>query len=366
MSKLTQAVMFDCLLAANVTSAAELAGNSLHWEKLPPVPNPAGLASPYAGVSEGALLVAGGANFPDAPPWAGGRKRWYDVVYVLPDPQGHWREVGKLVRPMGYGVSATAPGGVVCAGGSDFTRHYRDVFLLRLAGGSLETKPLPALPRPMANGCGAMLDSVLYVAGGIEEPNSTNALRTFWSLDLAALAPAWRELEPWPGPGRMLAVAAVQAGAFYLFSGTSLSGDAEGKPVRRYLTDAFRYRPGSGWKQLSDIPRPAAAAPSPAPVLETSHVLILSGDDGTKLGFQPPDKHPGFAKDVLAYHPASNTWTNAGGVPVTQVTVPTVAWRGRHVIPNGEIRPGVRTAEVWSLSLSRAGTTPSGAAKTTR
>ena len=43
-----------------------------------------------------------------------------------------------------------------------------------------------------------------------------------------------------------------------------------------------------------------------------------------------------------------------GEVPTTQVTVPAVAWRGRHVIPNGEIRPGVRTPEVWSFSLDRA------------
>ena len=300
MSKRTQVLVLDCLLAA-LGGAAELSGGGLHWEKLPPLPNPAGLGSPYAGVSDGTLLVAGGANFPEAPPWAGGKKRWYDTVYALSEPQGDWKEVGKLPRPMGYGVSVTAPGGVVCAGGSDLERHYRDVFLLRLAGGSLETKVLPPLPRPMANGCGAISGKVLYIAGGIEEPNSTNTLHTFWALDLAAAAPAWRELEPWPGPGRMLSVAAVQGGAFYLISGTSLSGDAEGKPVRRYLTDAYSYRPGSGWKRLADIPRPAVAAPSPAPVLEKAQILVLSGDDGTKLGFQPLDQHPGFAKDVLAY-----------------------------------------------------------------
>ncbi len=170
---------------------------------------------------------------------------------------------------------------------------------------------------------------MLYIAGGIEEPNSTNTLRTFWALDLAAATPSWRELEPWPGPGRMLAVTAVQDGAFYLISGTELSGDAEGKPVRRYLTDVYRYRPGSGWKRVADIPRPAVAAPSPAPVLETSHILVLSGDDGTKLGFKPPDRHPGFAKDVLAYNPAADSWTAMGEVPVTQVTVPAVAWHGQ-------------------------------------
>ena len=349
MAKRTQAVVLDCLLAAQVGGAAELSAKALRWEKLPPLPKHAALGWPYAGVTEGALLVAGGANFPEAPPWAGGKKHWYDTVYALPDPQGSWKKVGKLIRPMGYGVSATAPRGVVCAGGSDLTRHYRDVFLLRLAGGRLETEVLPPLPRPMANGSGAIMGNVLYLAGGIEAPDSTNTTHTFWSLDLAAAAPKWRELEPWPGPGRMLAVAAVSEGAFYLISGVSLSGDAEGKPARRYLTDAYSYRPGSGWKQLPNIPRAAAAAPSPAPLLGTSQVLVLSGDDGTKVGFQPPEQHPGFTTDVLAYHTSSNTWAKAGEVPVTQLTVPVVAWRGQYVIPNGEIRPGVRTPDVWSL-----------------
>jgi N-acetylneuraminate epimerase len=354
MSGRTRSLVLDCLLATQVGGAVELSATELRWEKLPPVPDRAGLGSPYAGVSDGTLLVAGGANFPDAPPWAGGRKRWYDAVYALAKPKGSWKQVGKLPRPMGYGVSVTAPAGVVCAGGSDLERHYQDVFLLRLTRRKLDTRMLPPLPRPMANGCGAMLGSVVYVAGGIEEPASTNALQTFWALDLAAAAPAWRELEPWPGPGRMLAVAAAADGAFYLISGTSLSGDAEGKPVRRYLTDVYRYRPGSGWKQVADIPRPAVAAPSPAPVLQGSRILVLSGDDGSKAGFQPPDQHPGFARDILAYDMASNTWMKLGEVPCTQVTVPTVAWRGRHVIPNGEIRPGVRTPEVWSFTPAAA------------
>jgi N-acetylneuraminic acid mutarotase len=206
------------------------------------------------------------------------------------------------------------------------------------------------------------MGEVVYIAGGSEEPGATNALRTFWALDLGAEMPAWRELEPWPGAGRMLAVAAVADGAFYLISGTSLSGDTAGKPVRRYLTDVYRYRPGSGWKRMADIPRAALAAPSPAPVLASRQILVLSGDDGTKLNFQPPDQHPGFPKDILAYDTKADTWSAVGEVPATQVTVPTALWRGRHVIPNGEIRPGVRTPEVWSFSPSRppAGRKPAG------
>src|SRR5437899_785783 len=37
---------------------------SLRWGKLPPLPDPEGFAAPFAGVSGGALIVAGGANIP--------------------------------------------------------------------------------------------------------------------------------------------------------------------------------------------------------------------------------------------------------------------------------------------------------------
>jgi N-acetylneuraminic acid mutarotase len=96
------------------------------------------------------------------------------------------------------------------------------------------------------------------------------------------------------------------------------------------------------------------AAPSPAPQWGQTHFLVLSGDDGTNLGFQPPEQHPGFAKDILAYDTTADTWTEAGQVPATQVTVPAVAWNEQYVFPNGEIRPGVRTPEIWSLSFPGA------------
>src|ERR1051325_6732672 len=329
-----------------------LAYAALDWRQLPPLPNPAGLGAPYAGVSQGKLLVAGGASFPQRPPWEGGEKVWFDTVYALAEGSADWKEAGKLFRPMAYGVSVTARVGVVCAGGCDAQRHYRDVFVLEWTNGRAHLKPLPPLPRTMANGAGAILNHTLYVAGGIETPSATKALRTFWALDLALGNPDWRELEPWPGPARMLGGAGAQNGAFFLVSGADLSADAEGKPVRHYLRDAYRYRPGAGWTQLADAPRAAVAAPSPAPSFGAEEFLVLSGDDGTKLGFQPPNLHPGFAKDVLAYHTAAGTWNKVGEVSVTQVTVPAVLWSGRYVLPNGEIRPGVRTPQVWSFGAN--------------
>lgn len=340
-------VVWLCVLALTLVACAPLESRSSHWKLLPSIPDPVGFAAPFAGTSGGALLVAGGANFPDAPPWEGGRKVWHDSIFVLPAPDATWLSGFKLPRPVGYGVSVSWRAEVICAGGSDARGHFRDVFALRWANGRIETRPLPPLPQPMANGCGTLVGDTFYLAGGTDKPDATNALKTFWMLDLADTNSAWRELEPCPGPARMLAVAGAAQGSFFLFSGVELIGDAAGKPVRRYLNDAWRFTPGKGWTRLADLPRAAVAAPSPA-IATGGRLLIVSGDDGKLVNFEPKSAHPGFPKDVLAYDPRADQWTAAGESPLSRATVPVVEWQGQSIIPNGEARPGIRTPEVWA------------------
>ncbi|MDB6023087.1 MAG: N-acetylneuraminate epimerase [Pedosphaera sp.] len=272
----------------------------LDWKQLPSIPDRHGFAGAFSGVSHGALIVAGGANFPDAMPWEGGQKVWHDSIFILPGIGGHWLTGFKLPHPLGYGISVTTSSGVLCCGGSDAQQHFADVFLLTWRDGKIETKKFPPLPQPLANGCGAVVGNVLYIAGGIDTSFATNALNNFWSLDLSKANAGWRQLDPWPGPPRMLSVAGTLHGNFYLFSGVSLKGDAAGKPVRQYLTDAYCFVPGHGWKRIADLPRAAVAAPSPAADFG-DQLLIVSGDDGRLVNFEPKSAHPGFPRTVLYY-----------------------------------------------------------------
>lgn len=314
------------------------------WKQLPSLPDAEGFAGAFAGVSHGALIVAGGANFPGKKPWEGGTKVWYDTVFVLDSPEGAWKVAGKLPCPLGYGVSVTH-GGVICIGGSDSAGHHAEVFRLDWRDGSLTTTALPSLPTPLANACGALVGDTVYVAGGQERPDATAASRRVYTLELAAKEPAWIEIASCPGSGRILAAAASMDGAFWLAGGAALHAGKDGLPARTYLKDAYRYAPGAGWKRMADMPYPVVAAPAPSPC-DAKGFYVLGGDDGRQLSASP-EKHRGFSRSILRYSLKKDHWAKAGTLPAPRVTAPCVAWGDMWVVPSGEARPGVRSPEVW-------------------
>jgi N-acetylneuraminic acid mutarotase len=331
-----------CVLLLAAAGTAPPVGG---WEKLPPFPDREGVAGAFAGVSHGALVVAGGANFPGKKPWEGGTKAWTDAVFVLEQPDGRWKPAGKLPRPLGYGVSASHRDGVVCVGGSDPTRHHADAFQLGWKAGQLVTTALPPLPRPVANSCGALVGDVLFVVGGQETPDGLG-LKTVFQLDLSATELRWVAAPALPGPGRILATAAAFDGKLWVVGGAELVRDGD-RTTRRYLRDGYRLDPAAGWKRIADLPHPVVAAPSPAPT-HSGGFDLLGGDDGSQTQ-TPPDRHPGFSRTALRYDAAADRWAPAGDLPAPRVTVPCVRWRDRWVVPSGEARPGVRSPEVWAF-----------------
>ncbi len=330
------------------------AGSGPIWKPLPPLPDPIGVAAPFAGVSGGALLVAGGANFPDRPPWQGGTKVWHDTVWVLDTPTGSWRRAGSLPAPRAYGVSITAKDRVVCLGGSDAKGPTTEVIGLRWGRGRLESIPSselpPPLPIPLANAAG-VLDrrGVAYVACGTPEPGERAASGRVFATVPGKRGAGWRELPPLPAEARILPVIAGLSEGFCLIGGAALES-RDGKTSRRYLRDAWRYAASRGWERLPDLPRPCVAAASPAPV-DRDLVYVLGGDDGSRAGQPASASHPGFGGDLLRLDLRPPGWSHIGSLPAPRVTLPCVAWRGGWVLPSGEVRPGVRSPEVWWMRL---------------
>lgn len=317
------------------------------WKQLTPLPDREGFAGMYAGVSNDALIAAGGANFPDKKPWEGGTKAWYDTVWLLDAPQGKWRAVGKLPSACGYGLSITMDDGLLCIGGAEASQHLSECVVLSWKNSALQTRAFPALPQACANMTGARLGNIIYVAGGLATPTSTSTMSTFWALDLTDVKAGWKSLPTWPGRPRMLAIGAASAGSFFIAGGTDLHADEAGKPARTYLKDAFRFTPGTGWQAIAELPQVSVAPPTPSPAT-ASGFLVLGGDDGASVNFEPKTKHPGFPHTLLAYDAATNTWSKQADLPFANVTNPTTTWRGRTLVISGEARPGVRSPTVWS------------------
>ncbi len=321
---------------------------SLDWKKLADLPDAEGFAGSYAGVSNGTLLVCGGANFPEKPLWEGGPKRWTPRVFALEAGAACWQEATPLPKPLGYGATATLPQGVMLIGGSNAEEGaVADCYLLCCENGAVSCKPLAPLPTTLTGHAAAVMGGKVYVQGGSIAVGEQDAESRLWIYDPAA--DCWSEGTPLPGRGRFLQQMATVGETIYVLGGIGLKEGENGRMVRDMLTEAWSYSEAAGWQPLAPLPHFCAAAPTPAPVSQ-GRIYLLGGDDATVTGYTPQN-HPGFHNQSLCYCPTCNEWADAGEVAVARAVLPCAEWNGLAVIVNGEQRPGKRSNEVWGAIL---------------
>ncbi|WP_419195168.1 sodium:solute symporter family transporter [Novipirellula herctigrandis] len=326
----------------------------LSWSELPPMPDELGLAGPFAGIHNDALIMAGGANFAK-PVWEN-EKQWHEKIFVLvKNGDGYeWKDGGKLSKPIAYGAAVSTADGVVCIGGNDRSDTFAEVFLLQWDGEKITSKKYPSLPRPCAHGAATLIGDTIYLAGGQEDASLQSAVSTFWSLDLSQRGSAnefvWKELPPCPGPSRAFNLTVAQHNGYhdcvYVISGRRQDGDAFD-----LLRDVWEYTPATQqWRERKEAPRCVMAGTGIA--FSQSHIFVLGGADGSLFfkGNELKDDHPGFIKQSLAYHTITDTWFEAGSVPQNHVTTIAVQWDGSIIIPSGEIRPRVRSPKVYRVT----------------
>ncbi|MCK5172542.1 MAG: hypothetical protein KAR47_04075, partial [Planctomycetes bacterium] len=259
-------ITFSLLVIASLAVSVQgKASEVLDWSELAELPPQQGqmiqpgLAGPFCGIHTDALIIAGGANFPQ-PVWQSD-KVWHDDIYVLvkqtageaaTEESYRWVTGFKLDKPLAYGCSVSTARGVVCIGGNDSEATYSEVFLLQWDAGTEEiTKtPLPNLPETCAYSTAAMIGDKIYVAGGTADLGLETAMKNFWSLDMSKIdAPEsfkWKENLAWPGPSRAFAIAATQhngvADCIYIISGRRMNED---DTQIQFLTDIYEFTPAS-------------------------------------------------------------------------------------------------------------------------
>lgn len=200
------------------------------------------------------LLMLGGCNFPDVAAVDGGVKRYYSEVYSTTYVEGKsidsWRRIGQMPKPFAYAAYQKYNNTLIVAGGKSTEEDLSTVYRLSLtAQGELLLDTLPALPAPRSGMASALVGSRLYLIGGAVAGRLSNSMI---SLNLERPEEGWRDERPYYGAARLKLLAAPlrdETGemSIYCFAAYSHVGTDEAIAEDFVL---MHYKPQSGeWHQ---------------------------------------------------------------------------------------------------------------------
>ena len=373
-----------CMMLANTDTIAQKNDvSSVEWKKLATLSNAdgspsLGFAGAINGVNNNALMVAGGANFPDKMPWEGGKKYYSDEIHILQKTDGNcsWNKnvTAKLPEPIAYPAVTSTGMGLVYAGGENEKGLSDKVYLIKWnsSKNKVEIKPLPDLPMAVTNAGLTHIGPVVYLAGGDELKNSSSR---FLSLDLSSQDPEWRILPDLP-VALANATVLAQKGA----DGTNIyviGGRAKGSSgISDLHNTVFIYNPRTqSWKSgasIADGGKPMNFSAGTGVAISDRFLLITGGDNGevfhqietylakianaataeekanlTAKKNELVIKHQGFYRGILLYNTLTSSWSKLGDLPFpAQVTTTAVKWDENIILSNGEVKPGIRTPDI--------------------
>ncbi len=176
----------------------------------------------------------------------------------------------------------------------------------------------PPLPSPLVSARGAVLGSVLYLAG-IDARGAAH----WWSLDLAVAPSPWKILSPWAPNARGVS-AVVALDASLLLTTPNAAGTAD---------DLWRWTATDGWTRKTNFPGPVVNGAARA--VGQAHALFL-----VRL---PLDSAAGARLQLFTFHTVASAVAAQGAIIVGDATLGT-GWRSGLVWIDAT--GGLHTAEI--------------------
>ena len=350
-----------------------------------PIPNGShsqfGLAGASSGLTNDVMLIAGGSNFADGVPWKGGKKKYYDDIYVVKkeDKSFAWvKKTYKLPFKLAYSATVTSPKGLVCIGGENEKGLSQKVIMLQwnAKNEKVEINFLPDLPIAITNGSATILNNLIFLIGG-EINNET--LNSFYQLDISINNAQWEKLPNLP-LALSHSVALVKSEKIFLFGGRAKTESGISNLSNKVFCFDLKKKEWKTVKNISDKNKeiPALSAGVGLGIgddmifliggdkgnvfsqIETNNAKIaLSKDENERNRLQTEkvallENHQGFSRDIYAYDIRKNSWTKFGEMPmITPVTTNIVKWNDIIFIPSGEIKPGIRSPSVLMGKITK-------------
>lgn len=228
---------------------------------------------------------------------------------------------------------------------------------------------LPDLPIPFKYGAGVTDNHVIYVGLG-------SAGKAWYKLDTRQQNQQWQPIAEFPGTAREQATAVLLDGNIYVFGG--VGKNSKGKTT--VLQDIYQYNlQQNRWQKLM----------THSPRGMVGHVSFIMQDKAIVMGgvnqnifngyfadmnvagenkalqetiisnyFNKPEKDYFYNRDVLAFDPSSLQWSNLGYFPWHGTAGSALALGDNHLmLISGEIKPGLRSPDVFSGAIGKDGIT---------
>lgn len=335
-----------------------------------------GFAGAISGAHNGKVLVAGGANFPNTMPWMGGKKVYYDHVYIYEQIDGRLKiknTTNLLPEPIAYSASVSSAFGIIYAGGESDTGLSNKAFIIKIINdSSLEIKVLPNLPIATTNAALAIVNDKLYLAGG-ESTNGTSDQLIV--LDLNDLQAGWQKL---PSIPIALSHAVIASQHISFHDKLYLLGGRQKTPsgISELFSNIFAFDISTNtWNKKAQLPYSLSAGTGIA--INNEQIVLLGGDKGAtfhkvetliaEIGKETDEQkklvlnekkvqlqasHPGFSNEMLLYDSIKDTCISIGVIPFNvPVTTNLFKQHNQLFITSGEVRAGVRAPYILSAKL---------------
>lgn len=336
-----------------------------------------GVAGPVTGILNNQLVVAGGANFPDAMPWKGGAKKYHDRIFIY-QPSGSkltlLKKQANLPVPIAYAAICNTPDGMLYAGGENAEGISNKTWLVQWdkIKQSIVVKAYPDLPIALTNASAVFVNNRVYLVGG-ETANATSSALYF--LDLLNIEKGWQGLCNLPQPLSHLVLTIINkenTSSLYVMGGRQKNPDG----ISSFSNKTYRYNiKNDSWETMEDMPYALSAGTGVC--WNNNQIIIFGGDRGIVFNQveqllvaianetntekkqalinqknQLQEMHPGFSKTILAYAVDSNKWSSIGELTqATPVTTTAFFWNSAVFIPSGEIKAGIRSNKILQINI---------------
>lgn len=327
-----------------------------------------GVAGPVTGIIGSRLVIAGGANFPDAMPWDGGKKQYQKDAYIYDlNTENELKYLGRqeFNDSLAYSANISLGDQFISVGGERNGQAIADVLIYQFENDRLIRQNLvyPDLPIPLTNGAVTYFNNTLYFVGGENIDLVSNKM---YALDLSEPNSSWVEFIELPKALSHTILVNDKEGNLYVIGGRKRNTNAKSD----IFSDVYKIDiKTKSIQSLEQLPEQLAAGTG---IFYEGNIVVIGGDNGStfhkveqlivdsnlseneeikdKLIQQKNDiqrAHPGFGKNVWVMNLKEGKWKAVDSIiGESPVTTTAILYKNSILIPSGEVKAGVRTNQI--------------------